>query len=425
MAQQGLDLAKYPVLVVDDESDNLDAFRFNFGRSFKLLLASSGEEALALARSEDVAAIVTDQRMPKMTGLELLKAAREVRPDAVGIIVTAFTDVDVLIEAINLGRIYRYVTKPWDSKELRGVLTHAVERFSLVRENRRLAEQLRRTSACCRTTRTASSTSAPSSASRRRCARCSRASSRWRRRRRRCCCAARPAPARSWSRARSTSTAPRESRAVRARQLRRAGAGLLEMRAVRPREGRLHRRDGAAAGPLRAGRRRHAVPRRGRRPAAGRAGQAAARAAGARVRARRRQRDDQGRRARRGGDPPRPREADRRRRRSARTSTTGSTCSRSTCRRCASALEDIAVLAEHFVAEVRAAPRASRCAASTPSAIAALARLPLAGQRARARERHRARADPGARHRDHRGRPGVHAARPPADRGAPRRRRRW
>jgi Nif-specific regulatory protein len=139
---QGLDLAKYPVLVVDDETDNLDAFRFNFGRSFKLLLASSGEEALALARSEDVAAIVTDQRMPKMTGLDLLKATREIRPDAVGIIVTAFTDVDVLIEAINLGRIYRYVTKPWDSKELRGVLTHAVERFALVRENRRLTEQL-------------------------------------------------------------------------------------------------------------------------------------------------------------------------------------------------------------------------------------------------------------------------------------------
>ncbi len=139
---QGLDLAKYPVLVVDDESDNLDAFRFNFGRVFPLLLAGSGEEALALARENDVAAIVTDQRMPKMTGLDLLKAAREIRPDAVGIIVTAFTDVDVLIEAINLGRIYRYVTKPWDSKEVRGVLTHAVERFALRRENRRLGEQL-------------------------------------------------------------------------------------------------------------------------------------------------------------------------------------------------------------------------------------------------------------------------------------------
>jgi len=138
----GLELAKYPVLVVDDEQDNLDAIRFNFGKSFQLLLAGSGEEALALAQKHDVAAIVTDQRMPRMTGLELLKAARELRPDATGIIVTAFTDVDVLIEAINLGRIYRYVTKPWDSKELRGILTHAIERFSLLRENRRLQEQL-------------------------------------------------------------------------------------------------------------------------------------------------------------------------------------------------------------------------------------------------------------------------------------------
>jgi Nif-specific regulatory protein len=138
----GIDLPRYPVLVVDDEQDNLDAIRFNFGKSFQLLLATGGEEALTLARQHDLAVIVTDQRMPRMTGLELLKAAREVRPDAVGIIVTAFTDVDVLIEAINLGRIYRYVTKPWDSKELRGILTHAVERFALVRENRRLGEQL-------------------------------------------------------------------------------------------------------------------------------------------------------------------------------------------------------------------------------------------------------------------------------------------
>ncbi len=135
-------LSKFPVLVVDDESDNLDAFRFTFGKTFTLHLASSGEEALALAREHDVSVVVTDQRMPRMTGLELLRAVRDVRPDAIGIIVTAFTDVDVLIESINLGRIYRYVTKPWDSKELRGILIQAVERFHLVRENRRLAEQL-------------------------------------------------------------------------------------------------------------------------------------------------------------------------------------------------------------------------------------------------------------------------------------------
>ena len=135
-------LSKFPVLVVDDESDNLDAFRFTFGKTFTLHYASSGEDALALAREHDVSVVVTDQRMPRMTGLELLRAVREARPDAIGIIVTAFTDVDVLIESINLGRIYRYVTKPWDSKELRGILIQAVERFHLLRENRRLADQL-------------------------------------------------------------------------------------------------------------------------------------------------------------------------------------------------------------------------------------------------------------------------------------------
>jgi DNA-binding NtrC family response regulator len=135
-------LSKFPVLVVDDESDNLDAFRFTFGKTFTLHYASSGEDALALARVHDVAVVVTDQRMPRMTGLELLRAVRDARPDAIGIIVTAFTDVDVLIESINLGRIYRYVTKPWDSKELRGILIQAVERFHLLRENRRLADQL-------------------------------------------------------------------------------------------------------------------------------------------------------------------------------------------------------------------------------------------------------------------------------------------
>jgi Nif-specific regulatory protein len=137
-----LDLAKFPVLVVDDEQDNLDAFRFNFKRAFTILCAQSGQEALELLRDNDVAVIVTDQRMPRMTGLELLREAQAVRPDSVGTILTAFTDVDVLIEAINQGQIYRYITKPWDAKEVRGILIQAIERFHLRRENRRLLEQL-------------------------------------------------------------------------------------------------------------------------------------------------------------------------------------------------------------------------------------------------------------------------------------------
>jgi two-component system response regulator AtoC len=137
-----VDPKRYPVLVVDDEQDNLDAFRFNFRKTLDLHTANSGAEALAMLADHDVAVIVTDQRMPKMTGLEMLREARKLRPDAVGIILTAFTDVDVLIEAINLGQIYRYITKPWEAKEVRGTLQYALERFHLTRENQRLMAQL-------------------------------------------------------------------------------------------------------------------------------------------------------------------------------------------------------------------------------------------------------------------------------------------
>ncbi len=137
-----LDLNRFPIVVVDDETDNLDAFRFNFRRVFDIHATSSIDEALELCRKLDVAVIVTDQRMPRTTGLELLELARPIRPDAVGIIVTAYTDVDVLIESINLGRVYRYVTKPWDAKELKGIITQAIERFHLRRENARLQQQL-------------------------------------------------------------------------------------------------------------------------------------------------------------------------------------------------------------------------------------------------------------------------------------------
>ncbi len=137
-----LDTKRYPILVVDDEQDNLDAFRFNFRKTFDILTATSGPEALQILAEKDVAVVVTDQRMPKMTGVELLREVRAKTPETVGIILTAFTDVDVLIEAINLGQVYRYITKPWDAKEVRGVLQYAIERFHLQHENKRLAAQL-------------------------------------------------------------------------------------------------------------------------------------------------------------------------------------------------------------------------------------------------------------------------------------------
>src|SRR3990167_11364571 len=94
-----LDVKPYPILVVDDEQDNLDAFRFNFRKSFDIVTASGGAEALQILEDKEVAVVVTDQRMPKMTGIELLREVRTRQPDAVGIILTAYTDVDVLVEA--------------------------------------------------------------------------------------------------------------------------------------------------------------------------------------------------------------------------------------------------------------------------------------------------------------------------------------
>ena len=133
----------YPVLLVDDEPDNLDAFRFNFRKNFDLHTALSGAEGLEVLRQHEVAVIVTDQRMPEMTGTEFLRHAREVRPDAVGIILTAFRDEDVLIEAIRLGHVYRYVLKPWDRDEMQTIVAQALERYHLQRENVRLTAQLK------------------------------------------------------------------------------------------------------------------------------------------------------------------------------------------------------------------------------------------------------------------------------------------
>ncbi|HEV8320231.1 MAG TPA: sigma 54-interacting transcriptional regulator [Myxococcota bacterium] len=131
-----------PVVVVDDEPDNLDAFLFTFKKVFHIETARSGEEALARLAAVDAAVLVCDQRMPGMVGLEVLRRAHELRPDVVGILLTAYADFDVLVDAINGGYVYRYVQKPWDSKELRVILQQAIERWRLVRENRRLAELL-------------------------------------------------------------------------------------------------------------------------------------------------------------------------------------------------------------------------------------------------------------------------------------------
>jgi two-component system response regulator HupR/HoxA len=137
------DYRRFPVVVVDDEPDILRSFTFNYGDEFQIFSADSGARGLELLQEHDPAVIVADQRMPGMSGAEFLARSMDVRPDANRIILTGYTDIDAIVKAVNESRIYRYVTKPWESEELRLTLRRAVEAFHLVRENTRLVEALR------------------------------------------------------------------------------------------------------------------------------------------------------------------------------------------------------------------------------------------------------------------------------------------
>ncbi len=137
-----LDYTKYPILVVDDEEDNLVAFEMNFAERFTVLTASSGAQALDILRGQRVSVMVVDQRMPGMNGTELLAGAVAVAPDAIGILLTAYRDIDVIITALHSGRVYRYLQKPWDPREVEVVLRQAIERHALVAENRLLTRRL-------------------------------------------------------------------------------------------------------------------------------------------------------------------------------------------------------------------------------------------------------------------------------------------
>src|SRR5690242_10349860 len=109
----------YKILVVDDEAANLRALERLFREDYEVLTADSGAEAFDLLGQHDVAVLITDQRMPEMTGIELLKNTASIRPRMVRMILTGYTDVDSLIEAINCGQVYRYIGKPWNNEELK------------------------------------------------------------------------------------------------------------------------------------------------------------------------------------------------------------------------------------------------------------------------------------------------------------------
>jgi CheY-like chemotaxis protein len=133
------------MLVVDDEPDNLDLLYRTFRRDFNVLRAESGVVALEILAAEgEVAVIISDQRMPEMKGTEFLSKTVPQYPDTMRIILTGFTDVEDLVEAINSGQVYKYITKPWDPNELKLVVQRAAETYELLKQR---TEELRRAQA--------------------------------------------------------------------------------------------------------------------------------------------------------------------------------------------------------------------------------------------------------------------------------------
>jgi len=135
-------MKKYDVLVVDDEPANLQKLKRTLHGEFTVYEAGGGEEALQILHRQPVAVIITDQRMPGLSGVELLRKAIEVCPDSVRIILTGYTEVEDLMDAINQGHVHRYITKPWEPFALKEAVKRELESWELRRENERLAGEL-------------------------------------------------------------------------------------------------------------------------------------------------------------------------------------------------------------------------------------------------------------------------------------------
>jgi diguanylate cyclase (GGDEF)-like protein len=141
--RQGSAPAERPcVLVIDDEVEITASVAALLEGEYRVITAQSADEGLALLKDNSVAVILTDQRMPGGAGSELLARSLDIAPEASRILFTGYSDITAVIDAVNEGQVYRYITKPWQPDELRAVLNDGLDRHRLVVENRRLINEL-------------------------------------------------------------------------------------------------------------------------------------------------------------------------------------------------------------------------------------------------------------------------------------------
>ncbi|NQX96433.1 MAG: response regulator [Flavobacteriales bacterium] len=133
---------KVNVLYVDDEVGNLTAFKAAFRREFNVYIAESAEEGNQILEQNEIEIVLTDQRMPEKTGVEFLQSIIKNHPEAIRILVTGYSDITTVIDSVNKGQIYKYVSKPWDNESLKMTINQAYEVYNLRRENKELTKSL-------------------------------------------------------------------------------------------------------------------------------------------------------------------------------------------------------------------------------------------------------------------------------------------
>jgi response regulator RpfG family c-di-GMP phosphodiesterase len=133
---------KINILYVDDEQNNLVSFKATFRMKYNIHTAISGDEAIKILKNNPIEIIITDQRMPNMTGVEFLQSILGDFPDPIRILLTGYADLNAVVDSINKGKIFHYLTKPWNEEELDMTIKRAYEVYSLKKEEVELTEKL-------------------------------------------------------------------------------------------------------------------------------------------------------------------------------------------------------------------------------------------------------------------------------------------
>jgi signal transduction histidine kinase len=133
---------RHTILVVDDEPDVVQSVQDLLRLEYRVFGATRASEGIKLLQEKEVHVVMTDQRMPEMTGVEFLRRIRGDHPDAIRLLFTGYADLKAVVDAINQGNVYRYITKPWDADELQTILRQATEQYDLLVERKRLLAEL-------------------------------------------------------------------------------------------------------------------------------------------------------------------------------------------------------------------------------------------------------------------------------------------